>query len=94
LDSKIYGLIGEQSIKYNNGTHVNHQLTGYHRFSTSAIGANEKVLDVGCGQGLVAYEFAKNCSAEVCGVDINKSSIEYSRSSLLHPKLTFHHTII
>lgn len=39
---------------------------------------NKKVLEVGCGRGIFACYFAKNCGAKITGIDISPAMIESS----------------
>jgi SAM-dependent methyltransferase len=39
---------------------------------------DSKVLDVGCAQGLVSYEFAKYGASLIHGVDINESFLDFA----------------
>jgi 2-polyprenyl-3-methyl-5-hydroxy-6-metoxy-1,4-benzoquinol methylase len=47
-----------------------------------------KVLDVGCGNGAIAYAVA-SLGCDVLGVDVNRSSIEYARSMNPYPNARF-----
>ena len=49
--------------------------------------ANLKILDIGCGGGLLSEEFAKQ-GAEVTGVDISEKSLEIARNHATENKLT------
>jgi ubiquinone/menaquinone biosynthesis C-methylase UbiE len=39
----------------------------------------QKILDVGCGSGVLEYELAQLSSAQVIGVDINRQAIHFAR---------------
>lgn len=66
------------SMRYEGGIHPKHRVTGYHRFFVEKIRAGEKVLDVGCGNGSLAFSMAK-AGAIVSGIDINESLIQSAR---------------
>ena len=71
LDNWLYYLQGQTAIAYGNGLHPKHRLTGYHDFFTNRIQPEERVLDVGCGIGYLAFDVAEKTGAFVLGVDIN-----------------------
>ena len=57
--------------------------TGIHRLliGTADIGAEDEVLDVACGPGLVACEVAK-VARHVTGVDLTRAMIEQAEAGL------------
>jgi len=66
-------------------------------FKLLNIKGNEKILDVGCGNGdFLAYIEDKGCSGEMIGVDISKGMIEEAKKLniefhlLLQMQKTFH----
>ena len=91
LDSQIYRITGCKSIEYNGGTHVKHRLTGYHDFFVNRINGGERVLDIGCGKGEVAYEIARRAGGIVVGIDYNKNWLDSAQKNFQHPNLEFIH---
>lgn len=89
LDDVLYHLQGRTAIKYDKGIHPKHRLMDYHTFFIQRITKTEKVLDIGCGNGAVAYDIAKSTSASVLGIDINKENIIMAKERHQHPKLEF-----
>jgi len=89
LDSLLYRLTGIKSIEYNGGSHVKHRLTGYHDFFINQVKPKERVLDIGCGRGEVAYGIAGKAGGIVTGIDWKKDWIEYARKNYQHPNLEF-----
>ena len=74
-------VINERAIKYDEGIHPKHRLTGYHDFFIDRIIDGERVLDVGCGNGVVALDIAsKRKRSLIIGVDINKKNIEIAKT--------------
>ncbi len=87
LEQDVYGRIDTTAIRYDEGVHAKHRLTGYHDFFVERIGPQERVLDVGCGIGALAHDIAERTGATVRGVDINGASIAFARSRFQHPRL-------
>jgi SAM-dependent methyltransferase len=46
------------------------------------------IIDIGCGNGNVAYQLAK-IGYKVTGIDLDESSISYAREKFKHPNLKF-----
>ncbi len=55
--------------------HPKHRLMNYHQFFLDNIESNELVLDIGCGNGLVARDIAMKAK-EVTAIDINERHIK------------------
>ncbi len=56
----------------------------------SIIGPEDKLLDIGCGNGINTYLLASKTTNNVMGVDPAKSAIELAKSKYSLPNLTFH----
>ena len=52
--------------------------TAYHKWILSQIKNQDKILDVGCGDGLLVYRLAPICK-EVIGIDTHTPSIETAK---------------
>ena len=89
LDLLSYQLQSGIAIEYENLEHPKHRVTQYHEYFTNKISANERVIDVGCGKGAVAYDLASRTGAIVLGVDINPMSIEIAKNKYIHKDLQF-----
>ena len=90
LDRKIYDLEGQNAVLYGKGIHPKHRITGYHEFFTRNINPGERVLDIGCGNGIVDYEIATSVAgAEVAGIDISGENIRWASGHYEHPHLKF-----
>lgn len=87
LDSKFYSLRGEKSVEYDGGVHTKHRHMAYHNFFVSRVRPGERVLDVGCGIGAVAYHIAEKAKANVVGIDINPDNISLARQRYSHPRV-------
>lgn len=81
--------INQVALRYGDGVHVKHRLMRYHDFFVERIRAGERVLDIGCGYGAVAYSVASRTGATVLGIDLNTENIALARKKFQHPNLKF-----
>ena len=88
LDAMLYGIQGQQAIAYEGGIHTKHRHMKYHDFFTERINAADRVLDIGCGNGAVAYDVAQ-IAGRVVGIDFNADNIAAARQAYQHPHLEF-----
>jgi len=90
LDNLLYQLQGTWSIKYGNGIHSKHRHINYHDFFIKNIKLNEKILDIGCGNGLLSYKIVKNIpGVNITGIDINSNNIDFAINNYKSNKLKF-----
>lgn len=89
LDTDLSGLIDLTAMEYDGGVHAKHRLTGYHNFFIQRVRAGERVLDLGCGYGAVAYSLASRSGAHVTGLDISADNIAKAKERFQHPNLYF-----
>lgn len=89
IDAALYAAQGVTAVAYGGGTHTKHRHTRYHDFFTDRIGADERVLDVGCGIGALAHSIASVSGASVVGIDIEPSKIEQARVDYRHPNVEY-----
>jgi 2-polyprenyl-3-methyl-5-hydroxy-6-metoxy-1,4-benzoquinol methylase len=89
LDASLYEFQGRLSVAYDGGLHTKHRHTRYHDFFTDRIRKKERVLDVGCGIGALAFDIARKSDAIVCGVDLNEDNITVARTRYHHPNVTY-----
>jgi SAM-dependent methyltransferase len=69
-----YALAGTlASVLEPDGLHPKHRITQYHQWFVDHIEPNWIVLDVGCGQGIVAQALAEKAK-KVIGIEINPES--------------------
>ena len=78
LDNYIYHIISHVASKLNNNIHPKHRIMNYHQFFLDNISYNSKILDIGAGIGVLAYDIAKKAQ-EVLAIDINKNNIEIAK---------------
>src|SRR3990172_5138324 len=70
LDRQIYALTGQESIRYGNGIHTKHRHINYHDFFIKNTDPGKIILDIGCGNGLLAYDVVKNVKdVRIYGID-------------------------
>ena len=89
LDAKLYNLQGAMSVKYGNGLHTKHRHTQYHNFFVNRLSPAEHVLDIGCGNGALAFDMANKAKAIVTGIDLSKDNIETAKNRFSHPNVTY-----
>ena len=91
VDNAVSKLINRLAIPYDGGVHVKHRLMRYHEFFVNRVAPGERVLDIGCGYGAVAYSLATRAGALVTGIDLNEANVAKARGKFHHPNLTFVH---
>ncbi len=89
LDSYLYNLQGVKAVAYGNGIHTKLRHTEYHDFFTNRIREKDSVLDIGCGNGALAYSVAEKTGANVTGIDINDKNIAIAKSRFAHKSIDF-----
>lgn len=88
LHNYLYKRIGSFASKINNGIHPKHKIMNYHKFFLDNIDEGSKVLDIGCGNGVLTYNIAKKAQ-KVVACDINKNSIEYAKRNFLRENIRY-----
>jgi len=88
LDNFCYRKISRLAIWENNGIHPKHRIMNYHQFFIKNIGNNDEILDIGCGNGAVAYDLSKKAKS-VLGIDIDKQNIESAKKHYQRKNLSF-----
>ncbi len=89
LDNAVYRALSLASIRYGAGLHVKHRLTRYHDFFVTRVAAGERVLDIGCGNGALAADIARERKALVTGIDQSGASIRAARAAHGAAGITF-----
>lgn len=88
LDAALYSMQGRLAVAYGGGVHTKHRHTRYHDFFTERLVVNEKVLDIGCGNGALTYDMAQK-GALVTGIDLNETNIQAAQSRFAHPNARY-----
>jgi SAM-dependent methyltransferase len=89
LDTALYPLEGRKAKEYDSGIHTKHRHMRYHDFFVSRVRAGERVLDIGCGMGAVAYDIAEKAGAYVVGIDLNPDNIAQACQRYAHPRVEY-----
>ena len=89
LDGRLYALQGQMAIKYDSGIHTKHRHMRYHDFFVGRIRPGERVLDIGCGIGAVAYDVAVKAGAYVVGIDLDPDNIALACERYTHPLIEY-----
>ncbi len=76
-------------MAYGEGLHPKHRHLRYHDFFVDRISPGERVLDIGCGIGALAYDVAEKAGAEVIAMDLRKKNIDAARERFAHPRITY-----
>ncbi|MBI4437468.1 class I SAM-dependent methyltransferase [Candidatus Uhrbacteria bacterium] len=70
LHNFSYKLASHFALQAEGDLHPKHQLMNYHLFFLNHIRSSDRVLDIGCGNGALAYDLAGKAS-HVVGIDLN-----------------------
>ena len=89
LDASLYPLQGWLSVDYGGGIHTKHRHTRYHDFFVRRIRKGERILDIGCGIGALAYDVAEKAGAYVVGIDLSTANIETAACKHSHSNVTY-----
>jgi SAM-dependent methyltransferase len=89
LDHVLRDHLNEAAIAYDGGVHAKHRLMAYHDFFVERVRPGERVLDLGCGKGELAFDLADRAGAHVVGIDSNPAVLAFARARFQHPQLRF-----
>lgn len=89
LDADMYRLQGQLAGAYGGGLHSKHRLIGYHDFFVARVQPGERVLDIGCGIGAVAFDLAERARAHVVGIDLIAANIRQAHQRHSHPRIAY-----
>jgi 2-polyprenyl-3-methyl-5-hydroxy-6-metoxy-1,4-benzoquinol methylase len=88
LSNLSYQKIASLAIMENKGTHPKHRIMSYHDFFVDNIETKDNVLDIGCGNGFLAFDVAGKAK-KVVGIDIEKKNIIVARKRYKKNNLNF-----
>lgn len=89
LEAAIYPIEGDLAITYGGGLHTKHRHTRYHNFFIDRVGTAKTVLDIGCGNGALAYDIAQNTGAQVNGIDFSEDNIAKAKQHYNHANVIY-----
>jgi SAM-dependent methyltransferase len=67
------------AIDLDEGVHAKHRIMRYHDFFVERVRPGERVLDVGCGRGELAYDLAEHGGAHVTAIDVDAKALAFAR---------------
>ncbi len=70
------------------GLHPKHKILNYHQFFLDNVKPADRVLDIGCGHGAVAYDLAQKVSY-IVGIDISAKNIAQAKARYQQANLQF-----
>lgn len=76
------------AVRTENGLHPKHRLLNYHQFFLGGIKSGERVLDVGCGNGALAFDLAKKASF-ILAVDLDQKNIATAKKKFQAPNIDY-----
>lgn len=88
LNNLSYQKIASLAIMDNKGIHPKHRIMNYHDFFINNIKTRDNVLDIGCGNGFLAFDVADR-ARKVLGIDIEKKNIDIAKKNYEKKNLDF-----
>lgn len=90
VEKSVYALQGQASKRYGEGIHTKHKHIQYHEFFVAHIRRGERVLDVGSGNGFLAYDIASQVpDVRVYGVELSKDNVAFAKKHYQRENLSF-----
>ena len=88
LHNFSYKLATKFAIKAEGGLHPKHRLMNYHQFFVDNVNPEDRVLDIGCGNGALTFEIAKK-ARKVVGIDLDKKYIKIAKKKYWAPNIKY-----
>ncbi len=89
IHSFAYRWLGFCAVRAEGGLHPKHRLMRYHDFFVDRVESQDHVLDIGCGNGALAYDVAGKASS-VVGIEIHPKYQEYWNGRYKRENITYH----
>ena len=89
LHNFTYQLAGYLSSHLeSDGLHPKHRLMKYHEWFVSHLNPEWRVLDVGCGNGALAFDICNHCNS-VFAIDLNLVNIEKAKKQFANERIAY-----
>lgn len=88
LHNYSYHKISEYASALEKDLHPKHAIMDYHKFFVDRVTSSDQVLDLGCGNGYLAYDVAAKAK-HVIGIDIRPKNVEKAKARFQRPNLEF-----
>ncbi len=89
LDDRLYKIQGGKAVEYGNGVHTKHRHMSYHDFFSKRVRSGERVLDIGCGIGALAFDVAEHSNASITGIDMSAENIAVAQERFKHRRIQY-----
>lgn len=86
--NQSYAAISHLVVEMNNGIHPKHEIINYHLYFLDQVEPSDLILDIGCGNGYLAYDLAHKAK-EVIGIDILPANIAFAQANYQRNNLQF-----
>jgi len=87
LADRLLARVDVLAVDLDGGVHAKHRLMRYHDFFVDRVRPGERVLDVGCGKGELAYDLATRGGAYVTGIDVSRAALAFARERFRSERL-------
>jgi SAM-dependent methyltransferase len=89
IENVLYETISKAACEYSHNIHPKHRLTNYHDFFIRKLKKKDTVLDIGCGNGALAFDIAQSIDVYITGIDMNKDSIAVADKKHCHSNVKY-----
>jgi 2-polyprenyl-3-methyl-5-hydroxy-6-metoxy-1,4-benzoquinol methylase len=90
VDRELYQLEGQASVRHGQGIHSKHRHIHYHQFFIDNLQPGMRVLDVGCGNGVMDRKIAESLDGiRLIGIELNPQNYEWARENSAHPNVEY-----
>lgn len=83
-----YKTVTRLAVRAGDGLHPKHRLMNYHAFFVDRVLETDRVLDIGCGNGALAFDVAKKAK-EVVAIDLEPKNIEKATRSFSRKNISY-----